>query len=233
MSSLGPEARALLEAGRASLRPTTADRERIASALRSRLGDAALPPDAPAPSPVAAPPAAAGSIGWQAISAVVAGLALTGAVAVVAFRSPDPTPAPPAVVAAPTPPASAVAPAREVLPTGPEPTPALDLAPPVETQASAPSPRRPTDRLAEEVAILSRAEAELHADRYQGALRVLEEHERKFPRGKLTQERVAARIRALCGLGRTAEANAALARLSPSSLHEGRAREACAAASKK
>jgi RNA polymerase sigma-70 factor (ECF subfamily) len=82
--------------------------------------------------------------------------------------------------------------------------------------------------LAEEVAILSRAETELHAGRYQGALRVLEEYERKFHNGKLAQERAAARILALCGLGRTTEANAALARLSRGSLHAGTAREACA-----
>jgi hypothetical protein len=61
---------------------------------------------------------------------------------------------------------------------------------------------------------------------------VLDEHERKFPRGTLAQERLAARIRALCGLGRTTDADAALARLSPSSVHEGRTRAACAVGSK-
>jgi hypothetical protein len=78
------------------------------------------------------------------------------------------------------------------------------------------------------VEILSRAQTELHAGRYSSALRVLEEHARKFPRGTLAQERRAARIRALCGAGRVAEADAELARLSPGSVHESSAREACA-----
>jgi hypothetical protein len=80
------------------------------------------------------------------------------------------------------------------------------------------------------VAILSRAETDLHAGRFASAIRALDEHQRVFPIGALTQERVAARARALCGLGRTAEAAtelARLARLSPNSPHESRARKAC------
>jgi hypothetical protein len=88
-----------------------------------------------------------------------------------------------------------------------------------------------SDRLKEEVAILSRAESERHARRFASALNLLEEHRRKFPRGSLSQERMAARIRVLCGLGRVTEAEAELAalkRASPSSLHLP-ARAACAA----
>jgi hypothetical protein len=83
--------------------------------------------------------------------------------------------------------------------------------------------------LAEEVELLSRANQELHSRRFSAALQVLGEHQRKFPRGKLSQERVAARIQALCGLGRVKEADAELERVSPGSLHGGRVREACAA----
>jgi len=227
MSSLGPEAQSLLRAGRIALRPTSDDRERIAGALRMRLGDAALPPESHVAHSPAASAVATQSMTWPAITAVIVGLGLTGA-ALFASRAPAPE-APPVAVVAPSPPTPvAVAPAAAPLP---ERAPALEPPPPVDAPAA--SPRRPADRLAEEVAILSRAETELHAGRYQGALRVLEEHERKFPRGRLAQERVAARIRALCGLGRSSEANAALARLSPGSLHEGPAREACAASSKK
>jgi hypothetical protein len=86
------------------------------------------------------------------------------------------------------------------------------------------------DRLAQEVAILSRAGTELHSGRAAAALRALDEHQKKFPAGLLTQERTAARIQALCALGRMTEADAELARLarsSPESPHEARARQAC------
>jgi hypothetical protein len=91
---------------------------------------------------------------------------------------------------------------------------------------------RSPDRLAEEVAILSRAEADLHRGQAALALRGLDEHQRQFPRGSLTLERRAARARALCALGRAEEAKSELKRLSRvafgSSL-EARAREACGA----
>jgi outer membrane protein assembly factor BamD (BamD/ComL family) len=92
--------------------------------------------------------------------------------------------------------------------------------------------KQPSDRLAEEVELLSRAQTELRSGRYDTALRSLEEHARKFPRGTLAQERRATRIQALCSSGRTREADTELARLSPGSVHEGRTREICAAARK-
>jgi outer membrane protein assembly factor BamD (BamD/ComL family) len=86
--------------------------------------------------------------------------------------------------------------------------------------------------LAQEVELLSRAETELHRGRYANALRLLDDYRREFPNGTLSQERLAARIQALCALGRQKEAEADLARLtrlSPESPQEGRARAACAA----
>ncbi len=63
------------------------------------------------------------------------------------------------------------------------------------------------------------------------ALTTLAEHERRFPRGALSEERLAARIHALCGLGRDAEAQRDLMTLSldhpQSQLLEG-ARQSCA-----
>jgi hypothetical protein len=90
--------------------------------------------------------------------------------------------------------------------------------------------------LAAEVAILSRAGAELHNGRAAAALKTLDEHQRKFPSGLLAQERASARIQALCALGRVKEAETELgrlSRLSPQSPHEARAREACGSALKK
>lgn len=226
MSNLSPETRALLDAARAAVRPTVADRDRIGLALRARIGDVQLPSHTQASAPVPPTPAVTGTVGWPAMSALVVGLVVAGGGLWYALSSDSTTPvatplpssAPPVAIAPAAEPVSVRESAHEVSPL-----------PPVEGPAAT---RRPSDRLAEEVAILSRAETELHAGRYSSALRVLDEHERKFPRGTLAQERLAARIRALCGMGRTADADAALARLSPSSVHEGRTRAACAAGTK-
>jgi hypothetical protein len=227
VSSLSPEARALFDAGRAALRPTSEDRERIIVALRARIGDAQLPSDTRATSALPKTSAAGSTLGWPAISAIVAGFLVAGGSLWYALSSDAP-----ASVATTLP----VTPPKSAPPVAPEPLPAqapeVDPLPPAEAPAPSAAARRPSDRLAEEVAILSRAETELHARRYSSALRVLDEHERKFPRGTLAQERLAARIRALCGLGRIADADAALARLSRSSVHEGPARAACAAGTK-
>src|SRR6478735_9904549 len=45
--ALSPNARALIQASRDAHRPTAADRERVTTALRARLGSAVLPFDAP------------------------------------------------------------------------------------------------------------------------------------------------------------------------------------------
>jgi len=95
------------------------------------------------------------------------------------------------------------------------------------------APTRPASGLAEEVALLSRAESALHGGRFVKALGALDEYERKFPRGALVQEDVSARVQALCGLGRTADAKQQLRRLSPDSPHASRARAACGAALKR
>lgn len=222
---LGPQARALFEAERGALRPTSADRKRIAVALTARLGAGAFPfrvdaPPSSSPSPSPAP-ASGHWFGWPTLS-VMAGVVVTGGLVLSTLRASE-LKAPPVVITT----AQAVAPAPSAAPASTAPAPDVEAATPPGT-GPASAGRRAPDRLAEEVAILSRAETELHAGRYQGALRVLEEYERKFHNGKLAQERAAARILALCGLGRTTEANAALARLSRGSLHAGTAREACA-----
>jgi hypothetical protein len=224
VSKLASEAQALIEAGRSALRPSSADRARVLEALQARM---VVPDISAASGPSMAPvPAAASSLGWPSIALLAVGLGVGGGLLYQAFGSTDAeAPMLAAAVSAP-----AVTPPAALAPTAPEPA----LAPaPAATEARAAASRRPSGRLAEEVEILSRAEKELHAGRFASALRVLDEHASKFPRGAMAQERVAARIHALCGAGRVAEANAELARLSPGSLHAGRAREACATGAKK
>jgi hypothetical protein len=215
VSTFGPEARALFDAGRDALHPTAADRERNLAALRALTGDV-----------VGGAAAVPSGVGWPAISAMVLGLAVAGGLLVYSLQNNEATMpvAPKAALAV-----QALVPVRAALPppvTEPTPSPPVSP-PPVETRA--PAKRGSSERLAEEVAILSRAETDLHAGRFADALRLLGEHERKFPRGTLVQERVAARARALCALGRVKDADAELVRLSPGSLHEGRLREACGA----
>jgi hypothetical protein len=74
---------------------------------------------------------------------------------------------------------------------------------------------------------MSRAEVAINSGRPAAALEVLSEHERKFGNGLLKEERIAARVQALCALGRNAEAEAQLAQLSSKSLHETESRQAC------
>jgi hypothetical protein len=221
VSELGREARELMRAGRSAHRPTSMDRERIAQALRSRI-DSAGGGLSGASSAVAG----ARGLGWLIPTAVVVGLVAGGFV--IAGRSDEKkTPPPRATASVPAaPPVSP--PPLNLRPAAPSAAPPADAQPPpAREEAPARTRQQRSDQLAEEVEILSRAQTELRAGRFAGALRVLEGHARKFPRGTLAQERVAARIQALCGLGRLSEASSELARLSPGSLHERRAREAC------
>jgi hypothetical protein len=212
----------LIRAGRSALQPTLIDRERVAGALRARL-DAASNGLRPAASL-----AMSHGLAWPTLSALVVGLAVGGLVVASSFPNKE-APAPGVLLAAPAalpPPPSTVQVAAV-----PAALPAVEQ-PPTAEVARAQSRKPAADNLAEEVEILSRAQTELHLGGFAGALRILEEHARRFQRGTLAPERRAARIQALCGLGRTTEAAGELARLAPGSLHEGRAREACAAGPK-
>ena len=217
MSSLGPESRALLDEGRDALRPGVDDRERVLAAMHTRM--AVSIPD---PIGEAASPAATSSLSWPIISTVLAGLAFGGGFLLHRLGTAEAVSAPAAPMSSPRPRAS-VSPAAAPAPAPQDTAPAAP-APSAEQRGRAPNR---TDSLAEEVALLSSAQRELHSGRFTAALTVLGEHQRKFPRGALGQERVAARIQALCGLGRVKEADAELARVSPESLHAARVREAC------
>lgn len=238
MSTLGPDARALVQAGRRAARPTAADRERVLQAVQQRV-------TAGAAGTAAAAPALTKSLLWPWGSLAVVGLAVVGGLVMFSTRdevaraapSSDPIAlAAPAVAGQPAADSAAAAvvsvnQAPVVAPADLAPAP-LVLEPAVASKSRA---ARSSDRLAEEVAILERAEAQLHAGRHAAALTVLDEHRRKFPKGALAQERVAARVQALCALGRVDEADrelGILTRLSPSSPHEGRARAACAGRAK-
>ncbi|HKO48765.1 MAG TPA: hypothetical protein VJV79_13630 [Polyangiaceae bacterium] len=241
MSDLSSDGKALVQAGREAERPSEADRERVLAALRARLGDAAVLATGSASSPVAPGSALASRSkfvkwGWVGPAVLVSGALLfapriwksgekTVSAPVASAVSPN---APSATASSELPSAAAgVSSPAEVLPSPSAPIAAVASSRASEAPKSAPRPR---DGLAEEVALLSRAETEFRAGRPAKALLVLSEHQRKFPRGALAEERAAARIQALCALGRNDEANVQLTQLlhiSPNSAHEGRARQAC------
>ena len=93
-------------------------------------------------------------------------------------------------------------------------------------------PEPPPD-VAGEVALLARAQKALADGDLRRCLRLLDRHEAAFPHGMLAEERAAARIIALCGLGRVetarAELGAFLSRAPSSPLAE-RVKHACGAA---
>jgi hypothetical protein len=212
MSNLSPRARALVEAGRGAFGPAEVDRARLRGALRARLGDEALPAQS-----AGAGRAAAGRGLWL-VSGGLVGVGLLGGALLFALRQAQRAPQPAPVVAtvqAPDP----------VAPPMAAPPPSAVFAP----EATEPSVQRPApDRLAEEVALLSRATAALHAGRAADALKALDEHRRKFPKGRLSEERGAARAQALCALGRLDEARAELSGLAAQSPSAARARQICA-----
>ena len=224
MTRLTPKAEELVQAGREALRPRDADRARVFQALLPRIGVGAAAGAASLNTASTAPasPAAASGIVAKIAAAVVA-MGVAGAGVYLALR-------PGAQPAGPPPAASVAAVPAPPVDRTPESAPsAVPQAEPAEKSEPVAS-SRPADKLAEEVAILSKASAELHSGRPAAALKVLDEHRRKFPRGALGQERTSARIQALCALGRTKEAQSELARLArtaPNSPHVARARKAC------
>lgn len=87
---------------------------------------------------------------------------------------------------------------------------------PASPAAEPPSPPSPDVELATltaEAELLGRAQRALRSGDPAVALQLLEEHERRFPRGELRDERRGARVRVLCDLGRGAQARAEARRL--------------------
>lgn len=230
MSELSPRAAALVRAGRGALRPSAADQERVSAALRACLGEAALPVQAGFWTTLFSRPA------WAKVSAIGAAIGIAGGATVLALDEPTSVANRAPLAKSAEAPIPLVAPPPVVLA---EPTPSEPVAPkaPLErgraSEASAAAVRRPSDRLAQEVAILARATSELHAGRPASALRAIDEHQRKFPNGLLAEERRTARVQALCALGHRNEAEPELQRLAkqaPELPNTLRAKQVCGAA---
>ncbi len=232
MAKLSPEAAAFVRAGRATFCPDASDRERVLQSLTRTLGEDALL--AGAPSAKLAKGAARGRFPLGRVVGGLGALAVGAALVVASPRwsrtsAPGPAPATSAVLQAarleplPNTPIESEQtpdpPAAQSIPEGPRPSTRPPLA------------RSPSDSLAEEVRLVSKAEQQLYAGRADEALKTLGEHERRFPNGALTELRMAARAQSLCTLGRIAEARTdliKLARAYPQSPQLDRTRRFCA-----
>jgi hypothetical protein len=239
VSNLSPELQRLVVARRIANQPTDVDRERVFTELQARLGLAAG-----MGTPVASTlyQSTARTLVVKTASIAVATLAIVaGGVALMYSQTRSPVPE---VVSSPTDSIVSVAQStNRAAETGTSevqiPMLPQEARSPVEEHLkTAPAPgalrgtNRTRDSLSEEVAILSSAQAELHSGRAESALRLLAEHERKYRHGILAEERTAAKVQALCALGRVSEANALLGRLSPQSLSGDSARQACSLSKK-
>jgi RNA polymerase sigma factor (sigma-70 family) len=162
--------------------------------------------------PALARPGAAVGLGLLASTRVVFATTLIAVAAVVAMVVPRG--GPPA-----SPPSREPAPVNESIASMQRDAPvaAAVLAPPVPVAPQRPRAARPApsapDRLAEEVALLDRANARLGAGDAAGALAAIAEHGREFPQGALLDLREAARVQALCLAGDRVQADAVAARL--------------------
>jgi hypothetical protein len=235
MRGLSSELQLLVNAGRVAAQPNVADSVRVFKGLQARLGIAAGIAGVATVTTVAegalqalvartvakaAVGLALGVAGVAMVHMLLGAAARRDAVALVALASTATPPEAGTENATIQPQASS-----------------LQNAPATATESQATPEKSPTvslgsgrshDSLSDEVAILSRAEGELHRGHAQNALTLLGEHERKYKNGIMAEERTAARIQALCALERVTEANTLLGKLSPQSLHGGPSRQACA-----
>jgi len=227
--ALSPKARALIQAHRDARRPTAEDRERVEAALRARLGATVLPLDTPAFRPLM-------SAGIQRRFAGAFGLCVVGSVLFLTARPEAARERTPQVRDMP---AEAVA-SVTVTPMPSLATPSIEapVAPQQKTALIAPQRARPKaaptatprDTLGEELALLTSAASQLSAGQASGALLSLDEHQRRFSHGVLTDERKVAKARALCILHRFDEGRAALAQLGAGTPSAARVQEECDAA---
>jgi hypothetical protein len=246
MTGLGPESNALLEVARDGDEPTHADRDRVRAAIERRL---ALGAGAGLGAAMAAKSAAAASpAGLLAKALVTAGIVCAvGVTAWQVARTPPRSAAPTMSLATPIAPAPIDAPTHvaEALigaPSVPAPAPSSSeehrrllssaQALPIQGAVAASSTRSAaaTGDVAAEVRLLDQAHTAMRAGDAERALGLLEDHGRRYPRGALGEERDAARIAALCALGRIAEARDAtdrFLRAAPRSPQAGALRASC------
>ena len=204
MEPLDPELQRLVDAERREVEPTSAERERVAKSLARRVG-VGFGTALGLMSTKAGAAAASSSMAFALKVSLALLLAGTAALVVprLTHREDPLAPASRSVPPAPSDPAPPTQ--TEAVPAPPPSAPSTKTDdPPVPTKGAAMAHALPP--LAEEARLLKQAQQALRAGQPQAALTALAEHQRRFPRGQLALERSAARVTALCALGRTPQA---------------------------
>lgn len=248
MTGLRPESHALLDAARGGDEPTNADRERVRAALTTRLTVAAAAGAGLGAASSTKSSVVAGMPGGLAttklvIAALIGAVGVVGTIGAMRARAPmgGQTPSRPASSATAASLPSAPVPIDPLLLRLEVPPDPGGRALPVTTSGepsagahpgtpATPVPAAPTSDVAAEVRLIGEAHKAIRGGDAERALLLLEEHARRFPKGALGEERDAARIAALCALGRTAEARDAtdrFLRALPLSPHAGPLRASC------
>ena len=235
MSELSPEARNLLARARVGLASRPADRSRVERALAIQLGLGATV--AVAGTTSAAKAAGAGATKWIVSMVLLGALGAGGLWTYRSTRSQSPSSVP--IATAPTlavvqPKPTVTASASTIddsLPALAAPTESAAPAPPSAAIAkTAAPPTKVAGSVADEARLLREANAALHAGNGAGALALLDEHQRKYPNGALSEERAAERVFALCTLGRVDQARreaVSFLKWHPKSLFAKSIRESC------
>jgi hypothetical protein len=252
MSELMPKDEELLRGARSGWDPPAGAEDRVLTAVLAKVGPPAPPdgqgqaPNAPPVAPPNAAPVAAPVAGvakaWLAKGALVALAALGGGAVIhrLATRAPETPPAAVAAASASAAPPDLAPPAPAPSASAPAPPPSASAppAPPVERSArprpatTASSAAPDLDTLRRETALMREAQKALRDGHPERALEVLDQHAGSHPGGVLVEERLAARVQALCLAGKVAEARASLAelrRIAPRSPQLARLAGSCAA----
>jgi hypothetical protein len=237
MSELSPRDKDLIEGARAAFGPSDGAEDRVLAAILSKV---APPPPSTSPSP--SPLQGSGPLSSHAATGVARawlvkglflGLAAVGvglAVRAVAPSPPAPAAsslasvtapsAPPPAASSDVAPTGSAAPAAEIAPSSASSEAAVVSAVPVaaptqraKVTSTAPIKRDDLDALRDETAMLRDAQRALRDGNADRALALLEKHAGSHPDGVLREERLAARVQALCLAGHVDEARPVLAQL--------------------
>ncbi|MEM6292448.1 MAG: hypothetical protein AAGA54_14330 [Myxococcota bacterium] len=220
-TSIEDQLAALVDAERGRPDADAVAADRVWGGVQARLDGAAAPASVPASSSWGV----LSIVGGIAVALALVGVgtvALAGADAEHAFEPVQPDP--PLLVASSEP---AVPHLRAELPS---------LAAPAPEAPAAAAPKRPTENqgsVADELALIESARADLDRGKSSLALKTLSKHRRQFPKGAFREEALALRASALCTSGKTEAAQKAAStflKRYPSSVHTGRVR-ACSGAS--
>jgi hypothetical protein len=213
LDDLRPPGREILDIARRARTPSDEDRARVHRALVASLGGAAALGAAKAASAAAsmAPKASLGWLKW-ALSAAFLSSASVGTYVWSVRRHVAPTSTTPVTDVAMQDSSGSAAPSSAAL-LAPvpsvEPTPASPPATPPKGAAMRPSAKSAepsADSLAQELSLLHQAHSEWRSGNAAHALALAHEHAHRYPNSQLKFERSALEVRALCALGREAEA---------------------------